>query len=245
MKKVLKGLNLFELLYLIFGTLIVVVCFIFTPEKNWLVLVTAVLGVVAFFSVAKGYFIAPILNIIYSGLYIVMALTQKYYGEIVLSCLCILLNIFAIVSWFKNRNKEDKNIVQVNDLKWQEYVAVIVSAALLTVGFYYILRAIGTAQALTGAISMILSLSAEYLALRRSNWYALGYILNDVTVMVLWCFTLSGSGLEFLPTILSFGVYFVNDVYGLINWNLLKHKQARAANTISQEIGKSSNQTKI
>lgn len=242
MKKFLKGLNLFELLYLIFGILIVTVCFILMPEKNWLSLVTAVLGVVAFLCVAKGYFIAPILNIIYTVLYIIMALTQKYYGEIILSGICIFINIFAIISWLKNRNKDEKSIVQVNNIKWQEYVVVIISAVPLTVGFYYLLRAIGTAQALTGAISMILSLSAQYLAVRRSNWYAVGFILNDITVIVLWCFTLRGSGLEFLPTILSFGVYFVNDVYGLVNWNLLKRKQARAAaNSQPQQTEKSGN----
>ena len=231
MKEFFKKLNLYEKLYLILGPLIVILSFVLssvlTGEKSWLSLFCSLCGTIAFFCVAKGFFIAPILCIINSIMYIILSLTQKYYGEVILSLFTGIINIFAIVSWLKNRNIKDKLTVQVNKIKTAEYIAIFPISAVLTVGFYFMLVAFNTNQPIVGAISMILSLVADYMSLRRSPYYAIGFIINDIVVIVLWCFTIKSSGLEFIPLILGFIVYLVNDIYGLVNWNLMKKKQLK------------------
>ena len=58
--------------------------------------------------------------------------------------------------------------------------------AAVTAGFYFILRALGTANLLPSTVSVTTSFLAVYLTFHRSPLYALGYAANDVVLIVLW-----------------------------------------------------------
>lgn len=227
MKEFFKKLNWFERIFPIVAIIIVIISFVVGTEKNWLSFVSSLVGIVAFFCVAKGFFIAPFLCITQSVLYLILSISQKFYGEIILAAIYIISAIITIITWLRNRNKEDKSYVQVNKIKPFEYYLVLPLFAVVGVGCYFMLKAFDTNELLTSTLSMVASLISCYLLIRRSSYYSVGYIANDVIVVVLWCLTIKNVGLVFLPTILGYALYFINDVYGLVNWKIMEKKQSK------------------
>ena len=243
MKEFFKKLNWFERIFPVFAIVLLIVSFAVFKEKNWLSLISSLAGVIAFFCTAKGFFLAPFMSIVQSVFYLILSISQHYYGEMILGGFYILFSLATIFTWLKNRNKEDKSFVQVSKLSKLESILILPLSAVVGVGCYFMLKAFGTSELLTSTLSMVASLSASYLVLRRSSYYAVGYIINDVIVVVLWCFTIKNVGLEFLPTILGYSLYFINDVYALINWKLMERKQNKqkeSENTLEVDEAKTS-----
>ena len=66
---------------------------------------------------------------------------------------------------------------------------------------------------------------ASYLMLRRCSYYALGFVLNDVILIVLWSLVVVSGGVGYLPTVITFVVFLLNDIYGFIHWKMEEKKQ--------------------
>ncbi len=73
--------------------------------------------------------------------------------------------------------------------------------------------------------------TAPYLnrSTRRCEFYALAYGLNDIVLIVLWSIA-AYDRIKYLPIVVCFVVFLVNDMYGFINWSAAKHRQAREKN---------------
>lgn len=217
---------MFEKLFLLISLIIIIGCFFLGSDKNVLSLITSILGVITVIFGAKGLVLAPVINIIYNVVYILLSYTQGFYGEVLIYVFLMTpINIAMIVSWFKNKSKEDENIVEVNKLSKKEYFILFFITILLSVGFYFILRALNTTAVFISTISLIDSFIATYLLYRRCSNYALSYIVNDIILIVLWSFAIKNNGFAYLPMVLSFGVFLVNDIYGLISWKKRERKQ--------------------
>lgn len=226
MKEFFKSWNLFEKLFLIISLFIVIGCFFLGTDKNILSLVTSVLGVITVIFGAKGLVWAPIINIVYNIVYILLSYTQGFYGEVIIYVFLMTpLNIAMIVSWFKNKSKKDENIVAVNKLSKKEYILLFVFTLFISVIFYLLLKALNTNALLISTISLIDSFIASYLLFRRCSNYALSYIVNDIILIVLWSFAIKNNGIAYLPIVLSFIVFLVNDIYGLISWKKREKEQ--------------------
>ena len=217
---------MFEKLFLLISLIIIIGCFFLGSDKNVLSLITSILGVITVIFGAKGLVLAPVINIIYNVVYILLSYTQGFYGEVLIYVFLMTpINIAMIVSWFKNKSKEDENIVEVNKLSKKEYFILFFVTILFSIGFYFILRALNTTAVFISTISLIDSFIATYLLYRRCSNYALSYIVNDIILIVLWSFAIKNNGIAYLPMILSFGVFLVNDIYGLISWKKRERKQ--------------------
>ena len=226
MKKFFKSWNLFEKLFLLISLLIIIVCFFLGTDKNILSLITSILGVITVIFGAKGLVWAPVVNLLYNIVYIILSYTQGFYGEVLIYIFMMTpINIAMIVSWLKNKSKEDENIVEVNKLNKKEYILLFVFTLIVAVGFYFILKALHTTALFISTISLIDSFIATYLLYRRCSNYALSYIVNDIILIVLWSFSIKNNGVAYLPMVLSFLVFLVNDVYGLISWKKRERKQ--------------------
>ena len=66
---------------------------------------------------------------------------------------------------------------------------------------------------------------ASYLMLRRCSYYAIGFVLNDVILIIMWSLVVQSSGIGYLPTVISFVVFLINDIYGFIHWKIEEKKQ--------------------
>ena len=102
-------------------------------------------------------------------------------------------------------------------------IALLLCGA-VTAAFFFILRAMGTANLVPGTISVATSFLAVALTYLRSPLSALAYAANDAVLIVLW--VMAGlSEPSYLSVAVCFGVFLVNDSYTYINWSRLKRQQ--------------------
>lgn len=237
MKKLLKNWNLFEILLLTLSTVLVVVFFLIGKDKNYLSLFTSIVGIVSVILLAKGMVLAPIIGIAYNVLYTIISITQHYYGEaIIYIFLQMPISILSIVQWLKNRSQQNKDLVQVNKVTAKEYLYLVISTVFLTVAFYFLLKALNTSELIISTISLITSIVAAYLSLRRSPYYAVVYFFNDIILITMWSISTYKFGLQYLPTVLSFCIFLINDIYAFFHWKWQERKQ-RFYQQFNQEFG--------
>ena len=71
-------------------------------------------------------------------------------------------------------------------------------ALVVTVLFYFILKALNTANLFFSTLSITTSFVASYLTFLRSPYYAIGYSANDVVLIILWILA-SVEDISYLP----------------------------------------------
>lgn len=228
MKSILKNWKWFEIVFLMLSLAGLSLCFAFTPDRNWFSFVVSIVGVVSVLTVAKGLIIAPFINIAYNIIYAIISISQHYYGEAIIYIgLMIPVSVASIVSWLRNRNKENLSTVKVNKIHGMEYLYLAIASLVATVAFYFLLQALDTSQLIISTISLVTSAVASYLMLRRCSYYALGFVANDIVLIALWSMVVVTSGLQFLPSVISFCIFLINDIYGFIHWKMEERKQTR------------------
>lgn len=225
LKKLLSYFSLFEKLLWSLSVVVIVVAFCVFDRVNYLTLITSLIGVTSLIFNAKGNPIGQVLMIVFSALYGVISYSFRYYGEMITYLgMTAPMAIFALVSWLKNPYKGNKSEVKVNKLRAREYVFMMVLGLAVTAGFYFVLRAFDTSNLILSTVSVTTSFIAVYLTFRRSQYFALGYALNDIVLIALWTLaTLSDT--EYLSVTICFAVFLVNDIYGYINWRKMLTRQ--------------------
>jgi len=101
---------------------------------------------------------------------------------------------------------------------------MFIAATVTTVLFYYILAYFNTANIIPSTLSVTTSFIAVYLTFRRSPYFALGYALNDVVLIVLWVIA-SVYNVRYISVVVCFVAFLVNDIYGYISWQKMKLRQ--------------------
>ncbi|MGN1337542.1 MAG: nicotinamide riboside transporter PnuC [Candidatus Coprovivens sp.] len=225
MKKLFKGWTKFEIIFLIVSLSAITICFLFNEDKNVLSLVTSLLGVIVVLTGAKGLLVSPFINIFYNILYIIISISQRYYGEVLIYIFLMMpLHITTIISWLKNKSNKDSNVVSVNKLNRKEYMVLGLVTVLVTFMFYFILKLLDTNELIISTISLTASLVASYLMLRRSSNYAIAFVINDIILITLWGIACVND-IALLPMVVTFMVFFVNDIYGFISWKKREKEQ--------------------
>ena len=95
---------------------------------------------------------------------------------------------------------------------------------LVTVVFYYILMILDTPNIVFSTISIVTSFLAAALTMLRSSYYAVGYAANDVVLIVLWVLA-SFENPAYIPVVVNFVIFFVNDMYGFVSWKKREVRQ--------------------
>lgn len=204
---------------------LIVGSFCFFDRANYATLFSSIIGVSSLILNAKGNPIGQILMIIFSVFYGVVSFSFAYYGEM-LTYLCMTapMSVIALLSWLKNPYKGNKSEVKVNRLKKREIAFSFLLSVLISIVFYFLLAYFNTANLIPSTISVTTSFLAVYLTARRSPLFALAYAANDVVLIVLW--TLAAfTDLSYISVIICFVAFFINDLYGFLNWRHMQKRQ--------------------
>ena len=118
--------------------------------------------------------------------------------------------------------------MEVCRLKQSEYLGIILLTILITVIFYFILKALNTANLIPSTISVATSFLAVLLTYKRSPAFALAYAANDIVLIILWSIA-SFEDSSYLSVVVCFLIFLLNDIYGYINWNRIYRRQSLAA----------------
>lgn len=221
----IRSLSGFELGLWLFSLIGVTLSSVFSPVFDPLSLTASIIGVTALIFVAKGDPLGQVLTVVFSVFYGIISWTFRYYGEMITYLgMSAPMAALAVISWVRNPYEQGKAEVRVNRLKPPEVLFLAVLTILVTVLFYFILKFFGTANLLPSTLSVTTSFLASYLTFRRSPFYALAYAANDLVLIALWIL----AALEdpsYLPMILCFAMFFLNDTYGFVNWQRMQKRQ--------------------
>lgn len=225
MKSVVKDLSAFERGLWICSVIVVSAAFFFSPSGSVLSLVASLIGVTALIFVAKGYVLGQILTVVFAVFYGIVSWRFHYYGEMITYlCMTSPIAVMTVVAWLRHPF-EDSREVRVNEMTKKQISFMLVLSVIVTIIFYFILKALGTANLLFSTISVMTSFLASYMTLMRSPYYAVGYAANDIVLIVLW--TLAAlDNISYAPMVMCFVAFLANDIYGFCNWRKMKKRQS-------------------
>ena len=221
--KSVKNLTSFEWGLWLGSVTVLVLSFLLAGNRDGLTLGASVMGATALIFTAKGDAIGPLLMVVFSLLYAVISFRFRYYGEMVTYLGMTAPTAFAsMIAWLRHPYSERE--VEVSSLKKSSGSILLALTAVVTVGFFYILRAGNTPNLIFSTISITTSFIASGLTVLRNPWYAAAYACNDVILIVLWVLATRES-MSYLPMIFCFIIFLVNDLYGFWNWRRMKQRQ--------------------
>lgn len=223
-----RGLTRFEWCLWISSMIVVILCFFLGNAMGVLALIASLIGVTALIFTARGEVIGQILIVVFAILYGVISWQQRYYGEMLTYLgMSAPIAIAAVISWIRHPYHGGSHVeVEVNRLRGREIVFLCALTVAVTVGFYFILDALGTAQIIFSTLSVTTSFFAAYLTFRRSPYYAFAYAANDVVLIVLWVLA-SIRDVSCLSMVICFLMFLVNDLYGFFNWLRMQKRQEK------------------
>lgn len=217
-------LTLFEKILWLVSVLSIIVSFLLAGSKDILTIFVSIVGVTSLIFVAKGFVLGEVLTIVFAVIYGIISFYTQYYGEMITylgmttpSCL------FCIFSWLRHPYKGTKEVT-VSIVKPFHIYIIIPLTIVVTIIFYFILSALGNANLIISTLSISTSFAGSSLAFLRSPYYAVVYSVNDIILVVLWLLA-SFTDSSYIPMVVCFILFLVNDIYGFVNWKRMRLKQ--------------------
>ncbi len=206
---------------------LIFISFCIFDRENYLTLAASLVGVTSLIFNAKGNPVGQLLMVVFSLMYGIISYTFSYYGEMITYLgMTMLMAIFALISWLRNPYKGNKAEVKVNGISKRETMFMCLLALIITVIFYFILKYFNTANIIPGTLSVTTSFIAVYLTFRRSPYFALAYAANDIVLILLWTMA-SIYDTRYVSVVVCFLAFLINDIYGFLNWQKMKIRQAQ------------------
>ena len=207
------------------SVLLIMISFFVFDRTNYLTLAASVIGETALIFCAKGNPVGQFLMIIFSILYGIISYDFAYYGEMITYVgMTGPMAVISLISWLKHPYKENRSEVKINKIPGKEWILIFILASVVTYIFYFILKYFNTANLLPSTVSVTTSFIAVYLTFRRSAFYALGYALNDLVLIILWTMA-AFTDISYISVLICFAAFFINDLYGFANWSRMQKRQ--------------------
>lgn len=207
-----------EWLLWIISLVIVTASNLLSADTSVLTLSAALIGVTSLVFAAIGNAWAQVLMIIFSILYGIISYRFRYWGEMITYLgMSLPMAVWSLITWVKHPSKDNGNNVEIRSLTRKNVVLLVISGAVVTALFYFVLDALGTPNMLFSTVSVTTSFMAASLTMLRSPYYAVGYALNDLVLIVLWVLA-SVNEPVYIPVAVNFTIFFFNDMYGFVSW---------------------------
>ncbi len=199
-------------------------------------LIASLIGVTSLILNAKGNPAGQALMVVFGSLYGIISYTFDYYGEMITYVgMTVPMAVAAFISWMRNPYHGRRSEVRVGHISTSEIPHIIIITAAITAVFYFILRALGTANLLPSTVSVTTSFLAVYLTYRRSALYALAYAANDIVLIVLWSLA-SVTDKKYISVLICFALFLVSDLYAF--FQLVTHSAPSGCGTVTAERGR-------
>lgn len=229
MKKLKARINYFskaEILLWSFSVIFVTLSYILFDRENYLNLTASLIGITSLIFCAKGNPFGQVLMIVFSLLYGIISYTFRYYGEMITYLgMTLPIAVLALISWLKNPYNGNKSQVKVNNnISKPQRILMWILTAVVTIVFYFILKAFNTANIVPSTISITTSFVAAYLTVQRSPYFALAYAINDIILIVLWVLA-SITDVGYISVVVCFIAFLANDLYGYVSWRAMAKRQ--------------------
>lgn len=226
MNNLVKTLTKKEWSIWLVSIIIVLISNLATKDFDLLTLVAALTGVTSLIFAAKGNVWGQVLMILFSILYGIISFRFRYWGEMMTYLgMTLPMAVWSTITWIENPSENNGNEVQIQSLSKKHIVALCISGIIVTAVFYYILKSFNTPNIIFSTISIITSFIAASLTMLRSSYYAVWYAANDVVLIILWVLA-SLKDPAYIPVVVNFSIFFMNDMYGFMSWKQRELEQA-------------------
>lgn len=217
-------LTKFEKCLWITSVVVVIGSFALSDGGDVLTLIASLIGVTALIFVAKGFVLGQVMTVVFAVFYGIISFHFRYYGEM-LTYLCMTspIALATVFEWLRHPYKKTAE-VEVKNMTKKQVAVMMFFSVVVTVVFYFILKALGNANLFFSTISVTTSFLASYMTFMRSPYYAIGYSANDIVLIILWIMA-SIENISYLPMIACFVMFLANDLYGFINWRKMEKRQ--------------------
>ncbi|MDE7163604.1 MAG: nicotinamide riboside transporter PnuC [Clostridia bacterium] len=235
MKKFFKSITLLEWLIWGVSVIAIAVCFFVFKNTQYLYLIGSLIGATALVFVSKGNPVGQLLTIVFSVFYGIISYSFRYYGEMITYLgMSAPMALWALISWLKNPYNGNASEVKINSLSRREWCLFLVAAVAVTAAFFFLLRALDTANLIISTVSVFTSFLAAYLTARRNRFYAVCYALNDIVLIIMWSMA-SYENFTYLPMVICFVAFLVMDCYGFVNWSFMNKKQRDGESNVCED----------
>ena len=182
-------------------------------------------GITSLIFAAKGNVWAQFLMVAFSILYGIISFRFRYWGEMITYLgMTLPMAVWSAVTWLRNPSAGSKSEVAIRKLEKKHFLFLLVLSIVVTGAFYFILRWLETPNIVFSTLSVTTSFLAASLTMLRSSYYALGYAANDLVLIVLWGLAAAKDPV-YIPVIINFMIFFMNDMYGFISWKKRERTQ--------------------
>ncbi len=219
MRKYLNFSNIFLAINVIIITSLAIV---YSSLTTWIIWASSILGIMSSMFATKGKWASFVFDILSYGFYIYICLISIYYGELILSCIIIVLHILSLFEW---RSHQKDSVVLIRTIKKKEILLSSLISLVIVIAYAVGLHFLGSNYPLLNAFATVVYLLGNYFALRRSILQFVCWILYEIFFISLWILSaISGdlSGIIFLVGGVSEMVY---GIIGIINWKKIQKAQ--------------------
>lgn len=197
---------------------IVIMANILAGKVDALTLTATCIGVTSLIFAAQGNVWSPILMTIFCIQYGIISYRFRYWGEMFTYVfMSFPMSVWSIFTWIKNAKNTDDGSVAIRKITKRGVRILILCNIVVTMAFYILLKKLDTPNLIFSTISVVTSFFAASLTMLRSSYYALGYASNDIVLIVLWTLA-SLENPAYIPVVVNFLIFFLNDVYGFRCW---------------------------
>lgn len=222
----IKNLTSFEKGLWFLSTVLVWGSYTLANQSDYLTLIASLVGVTALIFVAKGDVLGQVLTIAFGIIYGIISYRFRYYGEIITYLgMTAPIALLSVITWLKHPYAKQE--VKISEVTKKQGIILLAVTLVVTIALGYVLIQLGTSNIEFSIISIATSFLASSLMMLRSHYYALAYAANDIVLIVLWTLA-SMSDVMYLPMVICFVVFLINDLYGFFNWKRMKHYQQEA-----------------
>jgi len=227
LKQFFAGWNWFEKTFFV-AVLILPAVFSVVFESSVVGWLSTTLYLLWAFLCARGKSYAHIIGIPAIFIYAYVSYTANYYGEVLITFFVMLpLIVISLFAWLGNKRADSRqgSYIVVSIPNKKEMAIAAASQFIMGVGYYFLLRAFNTDFLIVSTISIMTSVFATYLTMRRNQHTFVAYLVNDVVLIILWAYVVVGGQMEFIPILLMPIMLLANDIYGIFNWARLRKSQ--------------------
>lgn len=227
MKKLFNYFTKFELALWTSSVFVVIFSYVGFGREIDLAFFATLIGVTSLIFNAKGNPIGPALMLVFCMIYGYISYTFSYYGEMITYLgMSWPMAALSVVSWLRNPYKNKRSEVTINSIGKTEILVLFLSSIVVTFILYFLLKYFGTNNLELSTFSVTTSFIAAYFTLRRSPYFALAYVVNDLVLIALWILA-TLKDFSYLSVVICFVMFLANDTYSFINWKRMQRRQTK------------------
>lgn len=225
------SLTRFELGLWLTSIVVIIGTALIFQSGDYLSLAASLIGVTALIFIAKGHVLGQVLTIVFAVFYGVISWSFRYYGEVITYLgMSAPMAVVSLITWLRHPFKDTAEVA-VRRMTKQHWLILCLLTVLVTVIFFFILRALGNAALAVSTLSISTSFLAASLTAMRSPYYALGYAANDIVLIVLWVIA-ALTDISSVSMVACFVMFFANDLYGFVSWRRMAKRQGGTSSPV-------------